>query len=167
MATAFLTDELVERCYDECVALVKSLIASGKTEGRTGLQIFIADRTEPLDTEFERLGGGAVFADFFVGVSDRAVFFRDVAESKLRMSHRTGKSAYDIRLCERLPGETRYYGSVVLGNIVVAASGFQAYYDERVCGQIAYLIQGEMKSDAHAFEADSENRWIPGSFRFS
>jgi hypothetical protein len=165
MATAFLTNDLVMACLPEIEEMIKKLIASGKTEGRTGLHVFIADRTEPInsvdDDLPDDLGGHGVHADFFVGESDRAEFFRDVAASKLRMSHRTGKNAYDIRLCERLSGETRYYGSVVVGNLVVAASGFQAFYDERICGQIAYLIQGEMKAAANAFEADAENRWIP------
>lgn len=100
-------------------------------------------------------------AERFIGESDRENFFNEVALSKLRLSVRTGRNAYDVRLCERRNEETRYYGSVVLGNIVVAASGFQAYYDEMVCGILAHVIQAKMKEAAHEFEADAGNSWIP------
>jgi hypothetical protein len=160
VATAFLTHELVQECEPDCVDIIEALIASGKTQGRLGLHVFVADRTVPLSVEPTSGPSEFLLNSFFVGESDREDFFRDVAWSKLRISHRTGQNTYNVRLCSRLAGETRYYGSVVLGNLVVAASGFQAFYDELVCGQMAHLIQAEMKASAHDLEANPDLRWL-------
>jgi hypothetical protein len=57
------------------------------------------------------------------------------ATSKEEISQRTGKSTREVQYLhpEQLePGDTIYFGSVVSddGNIVVAFSGFEAYFDE-------------------------------------
>ncbi len=144
-----MTKALVEEALAEAIPIVERMIESGTTEGRTGLQVFVADRTN-----------GRILTARFIGESDREKFFASVAASKLDISLRTGRNTYDVRLCERDEGETRYYGSVVLGNIVVAASGFQAYYDEMVCGILAHTIQAKMKAAAHVLEQNTERHWL-------
>ncbi|MSU76445.1 hypothetical protein EXS54_03180 [Patescibacteria group bacterium] len=155
MPTAFLTQELVEDTIDEMVPIIQEMIADGTTEDRSGLQIYVADLAEYLGA------GNSKLANRFVGSSNRAAIFDRVAQSKLDISLRSVASySYDVRLCVRETEDTRYYGSVVLGNIVVAASGFQAYYDEMVCGMLAYKIQAKMKEAAHQFE-ETEETWLP------
>jgi fructose-1,6-bisphosphatase/inositol monophosphatase family enzyme len=162
MRTAFLTEDLVRGLVPEATGIVERVIGSGLTEGRKGLAVIIGDTNGRIRMDDDNIvRGDGVLAGFFVGESDRRDFFHEVASSKFAISHETGLSTSQVPLHRRRFGDTRYYGSVVLENVIVAGSGFQAYYDEMVSYTIAARILAAQKAAIAAFEADKDNLWLP------
>lgn len=68
--------------------------------------------------------------------------YQEIASKKAELSARTGLSSREVQLMhpELLQyGDTCFFGSVICGDIVVAASGIEAYFDE-ACAKIVLAI---------------------------
>lgn len=68
--------------------------------------------------------------------------YQEIASKKAELSARTGLSSREVQLLhpELLQyGDTCFFGSVICGDIVVAASGVEAYFDE-ACAKIVLTI---------------------------
>lgn len=82
------------------------------------------------------------------GFGDRGNWQLDyerIALSKAEKSVRTGKSSVHVEAHYFRQGETPYWGSVVLDDIVVACSGVEAHYDEMFSMWIAAAIKALCK----------------------
>ena len=67
--------------------------------------------------------------------------FDVIALSKAQISARTGKGTAELPPHYRFAGETVWWGSVVLDDIVVACSGVEPWYDTMFSGWIAATIK--------------------------
>ena len=82
------------------------------------------------------------------GFGDQAKWKLDyeaMALSKAEKSVRTGKSSVNIEAHYLREGDTPYWGSVVLDDIVVACSGVESHYDEMFSMWIASTIKALCK----------------------
>lgn len=80
--------------------------------------------------------------------------YQSIALSKAEISVRTRKATAELEPHYLLKGDTVYWGSVVLDDIVVACSGVEPYYDEMFSMWIAAAIKAEAKK---IFESNYSN----------
>ncbi len=71
--------------------------------------------------------------------------YESIALSKAEISVRTRKATAELEPHYLLKGDTVYWGSVVLDDIVVACSGVEPYYDEMFSMWIVAAIKAEAK----------------------
>lgn len=68
--------------------------------------------------------------------------YDSIAISKAQVTLRHGKPTRDVPLEEREVGDTLFFGSAIVENIIVAVSGFNPNLDEMFARIIAELIRG-------------------------
>lgn len=124
---------------------VRQLMRSGIVK-RDHLHIIVAKRIS-LAGEFfvlkeQSFGEGADWANDYDAI----------ARAKLEIAARTGLSSRQVRQMQPElleDGDTAFWGSVILGNIIVACSGVQPWFDELIANTVAgtcrALIQDEVE----------------------
>jgi hypothetical protein len=90
--------------------------------------------------------------------------YDNIARKKFGISVRTGLSSREVQ--QMRPDllevdDTIYWGSAVVGNIVVAFSGIQPWFDEAISYALAYLLRALIQDrleelKASALEADAD-----------
>ncbi len=73
-----------------------------------------------------------------------------IAHDKAVLTARTGLPSRDVQLLhpELLEkGDTKFWGSAIVGNIIVACSGVEPYFDEMFAWQYAYAIRASVQHD--------------------
>ena len=82
--------------------------------------------------------------------------YEKIALSKASKSARTGRGSAELPPHYLLDGDTVYWGSVVLDDIVVACSGVEPYYDEMFSMWIAAAIKAEAKRYMDKYPKDRD-----------
>jgi hypothetical protein len=82
--------------------------------------------------------------------------YKEIALSKADKSVRTGKGSAELPPHYLLDGDTVFWGSVVLDDIVVACSGVEPYYDEMFSMWIAAAIKVEAKRYMDKYPKDRD-----------
>ncbi len=136
--------------------------------------------------ELAMLGGAAKRSDLFITISrleklgefthlacdsygDRSEWeypYENIAGAKHDMTVRTGLSSREVQLLHpELIREldSYYWGSVIFGNIVVAASGVQAWFDEAFATMTASFCRALCQSKLDAIQQMAPNA---NSFHF-
>lgn len=101
------------------------------------------------------------FADAIGEVWDeKGEKYANIATCKFGISSRTGKRTRDVRASELLPGETVFYGSEVIDNIVIGTSGAMPFDDEKYASWFAADLRAEAERLKHELEQAGEI-WLP------
>ncbi|KKU10056.1 MAG: hypothetical protein UX61_C0024G0003 [Parcubacteria group bacterium GW2011_GWA2_46_7] len=114
---------------------VDNIIAQGITEGRSTAWITVAVRWRHAGFGKEDFKKDIVLSVQLCGETDRKKWkhdFRATAESKAFIMWRTGKDGHVVHT--DMPtvmetGDTPWHGGCVLGELVIATSGFQEFVD--------------------------------------
>lgn len=150
---------LTERIADQAIVLaiptIQALLESDLTS-RSDFHMLVGLRTE--EKTF-RLLAAKSFGDLYQWEHSYA----EIATAKAELSARTGLDSREVQLMrpELLnDGDVIYWGSVIRGNVICAASGVQAFYDETAARILLALVLGQIHGDAEALRSD------PSGFRF-
>ena len=84
--------------------------------------------------------------------------YDDIADGKLAISARTGLSSREVQLMrpELLEeDDVMFWGSVVVGNIVVACSGVQPWFDEAIAYALAYLCRALVQNSLERIKEEA------------
>lgn len=136
----FLTEAVANRAIDLAVPFIKGLIKDDLAK-RRNCHIVVLNRGE--------ISFGSPYGDMYLAersFGNRAKWehpYDDIACNKAHVSNRTGLSTREVQMMRQdllEPGDTVYFGSVVLGDIVVACSGFDAEVDELIAMTILKTI---------------------------
>lgn len=137
------TGKMAEQAIDLALPTVEALAAQDVTNGRD-LHIVVAVR-EPGYTD------ALVLAERSLGNTDLWRYRYDtIARNKADISARTGLSSREVQLLRPellVEGDTKYWGSVVDGNLVAACSGVQSHFDEAISRVILAIARGLMDED--------------------
>lgn len=145
-----LTANTVNRAFDQVKPYIEATLNSGLTK-RQHLAVVVSV-TKAIDRQTHLKEFGEDDCYLVTGFGEKSAWKYDYAKialSKAEKSVRTGKASGDLSPHYLREGDTIYWGSVVLDDIVVACSGVQPYYDEMFAMWIAAAIKAEAK---RAFE---------------
>jgi hypothetical protein len=96
-------------------------------------------------------GTGSVLATRTFGLpQDWQYPFDAIAEGKFNITVRTGLPSREVQFLhpELIEADdVIYYGSAIVGNIVVAYSGIQAYFDEVIAYAVAYMLRALVQNE--------------------
>lgn len=149
-------NELMKKALEELLPMHASLKEQGCFEHRGPFFLMAS---------VETIGAGRFCYDESIGgvPGDWEVPFHRIARSKHEISQRTGKDTVDVPLAEREVGDTQYWGSVIRefegGQIIVAISGLQPWFDEALAGVFASVLLGLLKDEKlvpQGFEPDRD-----------
>ena len=113
---------------------IKGLLKSKKSR-REDFYLLIARRRED----------GTFYVLAALPFGENAEKYKLIAESKAGISARTGLSSREVQLMHPEliePTDTMYWGSVVAGDLIVAGSGIQAFFDETIAQMVLALCLG-------------------------
>jgi hypothetical protein len=131
-----LTGKMAEQAIDLTLPTIHELAATGVIV-RRDLHIVIGTREE---------GYLEVLAERSLGDPTQWGYpYDQIARSKAEISARTGLSTREVQLLrpELLEeGDTKYWGSIVGGALVVACSGVQSHFDEAISTIILATLRG-------------------------
>ncbi len=153
-----LTTDLVEKAFDQVAPLIEQILDSGITK-RTHLAVAVSAtpiiRLSPAGISFDE-------SDCYLvaGFGDKSAWkypYDKIALSKAEKSVRTGRPSAELQPHYLLEGDTIYWGSVVLDDIVVACSGVEPYYDEMFAMWIAAAIKAETKRAFDEYRQQNPN----------
>lgn len=135
-----LGKEEAEQVLDHAAVLFESL-CKGKAVERAALHVVIARSS--CD------GNYAVIAERSFGSRAAWLYpYDEIAHGKARMTARTGLSSKEVLLMRPdllAPGDIKFWGSAILGSLVVACSGVQPWYDHAMANIILSLCAASIE----------------------
>jgi len=104
--------------------------------------------------------------EFSFGHDDEACDskYKPIAEAKSAISARTGKDTRVVQLLhpeELEVGDVTYWGSVIQGDIIVAGSGVQAFFDETIAKVVMAIIIGLIEKKRGLLEQNAKVQGKP------
>ena len=137
-----LNQRIAGRAIELAEPLITNLAETGTTR-RHDLFVLVGQRDER--------GRLLVFAEKVFG--EEASWehdYREIARGKGDITARTGLPSREVQLLhpELLrPTDVKYWGSVVSGNVIVAVSGVQPWYDEAIATSILALVRALIQDE--------------------
>ena len=144
MSYGILTPGLVQEAYEMVYPLIEATLANRAK--RQHLAIVVTATSAILETDTNKSFQENCLFTASIGEEKKWEYEYDViALSKAEKSARTGKGSAELAPHYLIDGDTIYWGSVVLDDIVVACSGVEPYYDELFSMWIASAIKALAK----------------------
>lgn len=151
---------LTQRLADNAIDLVRESIKQAlELFGRSQLYIIVADK-----------GTGDIITERSIGApNEKMSRYAALALNKAQLSARTGLSSREVLTMQRealRPGDPKYYGSAIHGDIVVGCSGAQQWWDHTFASWVLASILGlhdeeieaQLKQDGDTFESHESAR---------
>lgn len=145
MTHGVLSHELVIEAFNTVYGPIRKSLESGMTK-RAHLAVVVTatEAINPRDPK-KSFKDHCYLITNFDNTADWEHDYEKIALSKAEKSARTGKGSAELPPHYLLDGDTVFWGSVVLDEIVVACSGVEPYYDEMFSMWIAAAIKAEAK----------------------
>ena len=140
----------------DAVNLVKpSIDLLFERTNRQVLHIVIMDpRIKPWEAVFE----DAILYEYSIGPATWELPFNDMARKKAQQAWRHQSANINAQLVHPSSlhdDDLLFFGSFVYGDVVVACSGVQQYYDMLISGWIAVAIEQLMMHEYHTIKSEA------------
>lgn len=145
--TYLLTAGAARLAIDLATPLINNLMSEGVVT-RRDLHIVVARRVLSIQEEDFQ-----ILVEKSFGGSEWTAEYDVIARLKARLSARTGLSSREAQLMhpELLQEEdVMYWGSAIRGNLIVACSGVQPWYDEAISNIVLWLCLAHAQEKAEA-----------------
>jgi hypothetical protein len=133
-----------ENAVKKIQLIIESMINDGHLQSNYAICIVKPDALQrTVEPGFEEFRAEMLLAVVRCGKPEEWLFhYDDIAISKAWLTYKHRKPSRDIPVEERAVGDTIFFGSVIVDNVVVAVSGFNPNLDEMFAYMIAHHIRG-------------------------
>lgn len=164
-----LTEKLADKAIDMILPAITALMKNG-TFKRSDLHIVVGyPGIPPGSMDKATWMAKGILWEHSIGDNDKwAAPFQDIARSKAELTWRHGMSTRLLQARKPyllVPGDTIYFGSATIdeqGDLVVAASGVQPWYDEMISRWMLAALIGCCHNELQRLAADN-NHFVPAT----
>jgi hypothetical protein len=133
-----------ENAVRQCQLIIADMIKDGHLQSNYAICIVKPDALQrTVEPGFEEFRAEMLLTVIRCGKPEEWLLpYDDIALSKAWVTYDRRKPSRDVPVEERELGETVFFGSVIVENVIVAVSGFNPNLDEMFAYMIAHHIRG-------------------------